>query len=56
MLNLLLIGTGGFFGAICRHGLSSWLTRSSHFPGFPVGILVVNLLGCLASTTHNTRY
>ena len=47
MLHLLLIGTGGFFGAICRHSLNSWLTRSTHFPQFPIGILAVNLTGCL---------
>ena len=47
MKSLLLVGLGGFFGAACRHGLSSWVTRAFKEPGFPVGILVVNLLGCL---------
>ena len=42
------MGFGGFFGAICRYGLSSWLTRALKEPAFPVGILLVNLLGCLA--------
>lgn len=32
---------------MCRYGLSGWITRSHDHPSFPVGILVVNLLGCL---------
>ena len=47
MLKLLLVGAGGFLGAICRYGLSGWVHRL--FGGlFPLGTLVVNTLGCLA--------
>ena len=47
MSNLLLIGLGGFLGAILRFSVSGavqgWL---SHYK-FPYGTLAVNLLGCL---------
>jgi CrcB protein len=45
MLKLLVIGLGGFLGAILRFGLSSLVQR--HTRGvFPAGTLVVNVLGC----------
>jgi len=48
MTNLLLTGLGGFFGAMGRQGLSGLSQRLSGSPWFPVGTLVVNVLGCLA--------
>ncbi len=46
----LIIGVGGFLGAIARYYLSgvaqNYITKSS-FALFPVGTLAVNLLGCL---------
>jgi CrcB protein len=46
MLKLLVIGIGGFLGAIARYGISGLVHR--HFSGsFPVGTLCVNVLGCL---------
>lgn len=47
MLKLLLVGAGGFLGAIFRYGLSGWVQR---WAGglFPLGTLAVNTLGCLA--------
>ena len=48
MTNLLLAGLGGFFGAMGRHGLSGLTQRLTGSPWFPVGTLVVNVLGCLA--------
>ena len=42
----LCIGLGGFIGALCRHGMASWIGRSSS--GFPIGILAVNVAGCFA--------
>lgn len=43
MVNLLLIGTGGFFGAIARYCISQLFPVSKlHF-----GTLAVNLIGCL---------
>jgi CrcB protein len=47
MSNLLLIGLGGFLGAILRFSVSGlvqgWLSNNR----FPYGTLAVNLLGCL---------
>ena len=47
MSKLLLIGAGGFFGAISRYlvsGLSQYLARDA---ALPYGTLTVNVLGCL---------
>ena len=42
----LLIGIGGGLGAMARHALNSAL--SARYASFPVGIFVINVLGCLA--------
>lgn len=42
-MSVLLVGVGGFFGAICRYTVSQWLTR--RYDNFPIGTLTVNLLG-----------
>ena len=47
MIRLLLIGGGGFLGAISRYALSGLVYRWIKDPWFPYGTLVVNLLGCL---------
>jgi fluoride exporter len=39
----LLVGLGGFFGAILRYWVSDWI--QSGLVSFPVGTLVVNFLG-----------
>lgn len=45
VLKLLIVGAGGFLGAISRYLLSGFVHR--HVPGaFPIGTLCVNLLGC----------
>ena len=44
----LLVGAGGFVGAILRFGVSGWVHRLAGFSGFPYGTLVVNVAGCLA--------
>ena len=43
MTKLLVIGVGGFLGAVTRHLVSSWALR---FGTFPYGTLLVNVLGC----------
>lgn len=45
MLHILYIGAGGFIGAVSRYLLSRYL--GNLFPSFPVGTLVVNVLGSL---------
>jgi CrcB protein len=46
MLKILLIGLGGFFGAISRYSIQTLL--SNRYPGtFPWGTFVVNIIGCL---------
>lgn len=46
--NIFLVGVGGFLGAVCRYGLSAFVQRHIHQPVFPLGTLLVNLIGCLA--------
>lgn len=49
MAQILLVGLGGFFGAIGRYLLSGWAMRvgseSATLAGFPLGTLVVNVVG-----------
>ena len=45
MTNLLVIGFGGFFGALARYGLGG-LVRRHAGDAFPWGTLSVNVLGC----------
>jgi len=46
MLKLLVIGLGGFLGAVARYGLSGLVQRQTN-ASFPTGTLAVNALGCL---------
>jgi len=46
VIKLLVIGVGGFIGAIARYGLSGLGQRWSP-SSFPAGTLFVNVLGCL---------
>ncbi|MBP1932752.1 fluoride efflux transporter CrcB [Ammoniphilus resinae] len=43
-MNILAVGIGGFFGAILRYTLGEWIHTTN---GFPLGTLIINLLGCL---------
>lgn len=43
----LLVGAGGFLGAMARYGLGGWVQARAG-AGFGWGTLAVNLLGCLA--------
>ena len=47
MQNLLLIGLGGFMGALLRYSVSGFVQSWSKSINFPYGTLFVNLLGCL---------
>jgi CrcB protein len=47
-LNALLVGSGGFVGALLRYGLSGLVHRQVPLSTFPYGTLAVNLVGCLA--------
>ena len=44
MIKLLIIGAGGFIGAILRYGISGW-THKLVGGSFPYGTLSVNVLG-----------
>ena len=45
MQRLILIGLAGFAGTVLRYGLSGWTARRFG-ETFPLGTLVVNLIGC----------
>ncbi len=47
MFRLLMVGGGGFFGAISRYALSGLTYKIVKNPWFPYGTLVVNILGCI---------
>ena len=46
MLNILIIGIGGFIGAILRYLLSGYF-YNLYGNKFPYGTLAVNIIGCL---------
>jgi len=46
MWNLLFAGTGGFFGCLFRFKIDNYITKKTNSL-FPVGILIINLLGAL---------
>ncbi|MCF7805544.1 MAG: fluoride efflux transporter CrcB [Candidatus Marinimicrobia bacterium] len=45
-MNFLLVGIGGFFGAVSRYAVGGWVHRWLDNPWFPYGTLAVNVLGC----------
>ncbi len=47
MFKILLIGLGGFLGAVLRHYAAGLAHKISMISSFPVGTLTVNVLGCL---------
>lgn len=47
MDNVIFVGLAGFFGAIARFGLSQAVKNYFTHP-FPMGTLVVNVVGCFA--------
>ena len=46
MFKLLVVGLGGFVGAVSRYGISG-LVQRYHKGAFPLGTFTVNVLGCL---------
>jgi CrcB protein len=44
---ILLVGCGGFVGAVGRYLFGGWIHRLFRQADFPYGTLGVNLLGCL---------
>ncbi len=46
MQKLLIIGAGGFIGAVFRYLVSGYVQRLSRSIDFPYGTLSVNLIGC----------
>lgn len=47
MLNIILVGTGGFTGAVLRYLVSGWAQKISGSGFFPFGTMAVNIAGCL---------
>ena len=47
MTNALLVGAGGFLGAVSRYAIVYWLGRWLQTPSFPWGVLAVNVMGSL---------
>jgi CrcB protein len=45
MLNVVVVGLGGFLGACSRYGLTNLLNR---FPSFPFGTLLSNVIAAFA--------
>jgi fluoride exporter len=46
LVKVIVIGCGGFIGAVLRYVLSGVIQNLSHSVSFPVGTLGVNLIGC----------
>lgn len=50
-VRVILIGCGGFIGAVLRYGLGGLVQSRSGLSTFPYGTLTVNLVGCLLMGT-----
>ena len=46
MINILLVGLGGFIGSVLRYLASGYVQQSTHSIDFPYGTLAVNVIGC----------
>src|ERR1700690_2779512 len=44
-MDLILIGVGGFFGAVARYLVDGWVSGSTRIGAFPLGTFVINLSG-----------
>ena len=45
--NIVLVGSGGFIGAVGRYLIGGWIYRLFPSAGFPWGTLFVNVCGCI---------
>ena len=46
MINILLVGLGGFIGSVLRYLASGYVQQSANSIDFPYGTLAVNVIGC----------
>ncbi|MCB9110037.1 MAG: fluoride efflux transporter CrcB [Anaerolineales bacterium] len=46
MINILLVGFGGFVGSVLRYTVSGYVQQSVRTLDFPYGTLAVNVFGC----------
>ena len=46
MLNVFIVGLGGFIGSALRYLVGGWAQQLSKSLDFPYGTLTVNLIGC----------
>ena len=47
MLLILLVGIGGFFGAVMRYLVTEWFQDIFRASSLPYGTITVNITGCL---------
>lgn len=47
MQNILLVGFGGFLGSVARYSLGGLIAHMTAQDRLPLGILTINILGCL---------
>jgi len=47
-VNLILVGVGGFFGAIARYLVDGWVSGTTKAGAFPLGTFVINVSGAFA--------
>ncbi len=48
MIEVLIVGTGGFIGSVLRYGLIQIFSQLLSNPNFPWGVLAANILGSLS--------
>ncbi len=46
MVNILLVGFGGFIGSVLRYLASGYIQQATKSIDFPYGTLAVNVIGC----------
>jgi CrcB protein len=44
--NFMFVGCGGFIGAVLRYLISGWTQQLTRIGFFPIGTVIVNILGC----------